>query len=61
MRQRLGSFPIDSQGDAAARHDRNRAGCGAQLLLADEPTTALDVHIQDQILKLVCVCGASST
>jgi oligopeptide/dipeptide ABC transporter ATP-binding protein len=27
--------------------------CGAKLLLADEPTTALDVTIQDQILRLL--------
>jgi peptide/nickel transport system ATP-binding protein len=27
--------------------------CGPKLLIADEPTTALDVTIQDQILKLI--------
>ena len=28
-------------------------GAGPKLLLADEPTTALDVTIQDQIMKLI--------
>ena len=27
--------------------------CRPKLLIADEPTTALDVTIQDQILKLI--------
>ena len=33
--------------------------CQPKLLIADEPTTALDVTIQKQILELVDRCGAS--
>ncbi len=34
---------------------------GPKLLLADEPTTALDVTIQDQILKLLLRLRAELT
>ena len=38
---------------AAAGDDRDRAGLRAEIILCDEPTTALDVTIQDQILRLL--------
>jgi len=39
--------------DAAAHADRHRARRRTQIVVADEPTTALDVIIQDQILSLL--------
>jgi peptide/nickel transport system ATP-binding protein len=43
----------DERRHAPARHDRAGPGLPAQLLLADEPTTALDATVQIQVLLLL--------
>jgi oligopeptide/dipeptide ABC transporter ATP-binding protein len=53
-RRRLSSYPHEFSGGMRQRAMLGIAlAAGPKLLLADEPTTALDVTIQDQILKLL--------
>ena len=50
---RINDYPFEMSGGMQQRDDRDGAGERAEVLVADEPTTALDVTIQAQILDLL--------
>ena len=49
----INQYPHNLSGVCVKGYDAMALACGPSLLIADEPTTALDVTIQAQILDLI--------